>query len=112
MPGCIFTNGPDPISRESVCCGVGGKPVVFVLGGAAIIGPHPQASVPSLKQQVETIALDSFGIAFVEDGKAKAIKANQPVRSCKPEVAVLCLQNRLNGILRQAVVRVPQVELI
>ena len=53
--------------------------MVFVVGCAAIIRPYPQASVACLKQQVETIAIYSFGIALVEDGEAKAVKANQPV---------------------------------
>src|SRR5436305_1896223 len=50
VPGCIFTNSPNPIIQESVCGGVGGKPMVFVVGGAAIIRPYPQTSVPCAKQ--------------------------------------------------------------
>ena len=76
---------------------------------AAFLRPRPQIPLRVFKQSDKTIIDDARRIAFVENRKPRSVKPRQPVNGRQPQITILSLNNSINRILRQPVVRRPVV---
>jgi hypothetical protein len=77
---------------------------------AAFFGSRPQISIRGFKQTDKTIIDYARRIAFIENRESRAVKPRQPVDGRQPQITVLGLNESINLILRQPIVRRPMVK--
>src|SRR5262249_17008771 len=70
---------------------------------------HPQGSVARLAQNVDPVVPERRAVACVEDRESDAVESHQSFLCPEPQVAVQCLGNRIDGVLRHPGVGVPYV---
>src|SRR5262249_33833060 len=93
---------------------------LVVAGKASLMPPHdlagfhrrPQIALTVFQQTGEPVAGQPRTVALVEDGEAYAVKAHQPVKGRKPQIAIARLYNAAHGVLRQPVVRRPVIKAV
>jgi len=91
---------------------IGYEGAVVITRDAAIFSPGPQSAVAVFVERGETVAADAWAVAPVEDREAYAVEARQAVQSGQPEVTIAGLEDRLDGVLWQSVVRRPGIEAV
>src|SRR5688572_21067503 len=86
------------------------KPPAAKTYNPAFFGSCPQIMTSVLKQRDKTIVRNARRIAFVESRKLHTVKSRQAVHGCQPEIAVAGLNDPINRILRQPVIRRPLID--
>ena len=91
---------------------VGSKNSISILSQAVFCCARPEIALPIFVQRGEAIARNAWGVAAIEDREAHAIKADQPIAGRYPKIPVAGLQQRVDRVLWQPVIRCPRLELI
>jgi hypothetical protein len=77
---------------------------------ADAFGAEPQVAISVFIERTEPVRIDSGGIAFIEDRETHALEAGQAIKCGQPEIPVRGLTGTANDVLRQTVVRRPNIE--
>lgn len=77
---------------------------------AAGFGADPKRAGAILPNANDAAAVEGRGVVGIENGEANAIEAREAVERREPEIAVVGLGHRDDGILRQALVGLPGVD--
>src|SRR4029434_9798304 len=103
----ILTDGADEVARQTVALGVGHCNAVAKARQASVDGADPQVSGPALGHVQNASAAEPTAVCRAENGEALAIEARQPTERPDPEIALWVLQHGVDGVLRQALFRLP-----
>src|SRR5438552_3840964 len=79
---------------------------------AASIRADPQISFAVFCQIADVVERDFFSIGFVKDFETYPIEPDQSFLCSKPNISVASLEDRLHGILRQALACLPHVQCV
>src|SRR4029450_4715090 len=93
--------------RQPAPPGVGPGNAVAKARQASADGADPQISGPALGHVQNASAAESTAVCRVENGEALAIEARQPTERPDPEIALLVLQDGVDGVLRQTLFGLP-----
>ena len=99
---CQQTRWPGLASAERV------ERAVLVVQQAASVGRDPQSSFTPSGQPANVVIRHRWSIEAGVNHEPHAIEADQPARCAQPQVAIGCLGNRSNAILRQPIVGTPR----
>ena len=69
----------------------------------------PERTVFRLRERRDSVARERFLGTLIEDVKMHTVEASEPTAGAEPQVAVACLQDRMDRAVRQAVLLVPNV---
>jgi len=88
----------------------GGESAAIATDDAAGLGADPQSAGAIFPGADDAAAVHGGCVVGIEDGEADAVEAHEAVEGGEPEVAVVRLGHRDDGILRKAVVGLPGVD--
>src|SRR5262249_19808659 len=103
----ILPDGSNGIIGETVLHGVDGELSLTVADQAAAKGAYPERAFVVLIEDPNIIVPDVVSIGFIEDLELRAVEANQAFLSSDPQIAIAGLEQALNAVLRQTILRAP-----
>src|SRR5581483_3265005 len=88
----------------------GGKFSIVILDNACVFGPNPQIAGWIFNQRGKSIGGNSWRTVDIEYNELYSVITYQPIECRQPKITVSCLQNRIDRVLRQTVVRSPGIK--
>ena len=83
---------------------------ILAANQSAGFGADPQALRAIFPDANDAAAIESGGVVGIENGKAHAVEPNEAVERGEPEIAVVRLGHRDDGILGKALVGLPRID--
>jgi hypothetical protein len=71
--------------------------------------PDPKAAGSIFVQRLDVAVCEAARISLVENGETHAVEPDEPALGAEPDVAVAGLEDRLNRVLRKAVLGSPDL---
>ncbi len=78
-------------------------------GNQALRRSHPERAVAGLTESVDPVIAKGGGIAGIENSESDAVETDESLLRPEPQGTILCLCDRVDGVLRKAGVAVPDV---
>src|SRR5579859_664674 len=103
----VLRNRGNGVVGQTILCSVGGELACSVTHEAAAKRADPESSFTILIKNADIVVPDRVCVCLIEDLELKPVKAHQPFLGADPKIAVAGLKQRLDAVLRQAVLRAP-----
>ncbi|ANH69107.1 hypothetical protein ABE85_18820 [Mitsuaria sp. 7] len=109
--GLVLDQGPDPPAAR-LRLGDGRREAAVLVDGHAAGMPDPQPAAPVLEQREHRLRGHVRRLRGVEAHESSAVESGESAARAYPQTAVARLEQRLDGVERQPLFGLPEVDLV